>query len=129
MLALVGCNGWLTRSSLPSSARFPCLDVRSRNLSPPRRGTSPVYPGATVRSSRPNRLAPGHPAVRDGEAEPLVQAERAGRILAVHVQPRLLVAGVAVGGQGGGQQQRGQPAPPPGRAGAELADPGLPHAG
>ena len=30
------CNGWLTRSSLPSSARFPTLDERCRDRSPPK---------------------------------------------------------------------------------------------
>ena len=30
------CNGWLTRSSLPSSARFTSLDRRCRDRSPPR---------------------------------------------------------------------------------------------
>ena len=33
---LYGCDAWFSRSSSPSSARFPCLDVRSRDLSPPR---------------------------------------------------------------------------------------------
>src|SRR5207253_2794322 len=28
-------KGWLTSSPLVSSARFPCLDIRSRNRSPP----------------------------------------------------------------------------------------------
>jgi hypothetical protein len=45
------CNAWLTRSSLPSSARFPLIDIRSRNRSPP---STPV-PG------RPHRVTPGGP--------------------------------------------------------------------
>jgi hypothetical protein len=37
--ALFFCNGWFTRSSLPSSARFTSLDSRCRDQSPPRPGT------------------------------------------------------------------------------------------
>lgn len=39
---LLVCNAWLTRSSLPSSARFPLIDGRSRNRSPP---STPVAAG------------------------------------------------------------------------------------
>jgi len=40
------CDGWLTRSSSPSSARFPCIGVQSRDHSPPGSGTSIQYTGS-----------------------------------------------------------------------------------
>src|SRR5829696_67318 len=158
MLALDGCNGWLTRSSLPSSARFPCLDVRSRDLSPPCRCPSSLTPPAPQIIPRPtgsrchlpwrtrnaggsswngprrgagsgDGFAPGDGAMVDDEAESLVEAERAGRVLAVDIEASPLVAGIAVAVQRGGEQQRCQTAPPPRAAGAELPDPRLPDAG
>ena len=39
------CDTWLTRSSSPSSARFPTIDIRSRNRSPPCAAPAAAAPG------------------------------------------------------------------------------------
>ena len=62
---------FLTRSATQSSARFSCIDDRSRNLSPPWVGQTvhntrrpPVTPGRTRRSCPPRRIRPTRTAGR-----------------------------------------------------------------
>jgi hypothetical protein len=47
------CDGWFSRSSSPSSARFTTIDIRSRNRSPPSRPVSRA-------SAQHNAARPGH---------------------------------------------------------------------